>query len=87
MEKDGIFFGHLEYITAIWYILRLFGNLAAIGYIFLRFGTLCQEKSGSPGPHSNFRVCAASEAFAEKTETEKKFFFSVSIPLHVNRLI
>jgi hypothetical protein len=25
MENDGIFYGHLEYFTAIWYILRPFG--------------------------------------------------------------
>jgi hypothetical protein len=42
--KVGIFYGRLEYITAI---LRAFGNLAAIWYIFSRFGILCHEKSGS----------------------------------------
>jgi hypothetical protein len=31
-----------------WYILWPFGNLAAIWYIFPRFGILCQEKSGDP---------------------------------------
>jgi hypothetical protein len=36
-------------ITAIWYILWPFGNLAPIWYIFSRFGILCQEKSGNPG--------------------------------------
>jgi hypothetical protein len=41
-------FGHLEYITAIGYILWLFGNLLAIWYILPRFGILCQEKSGNP---------------------------------------
>jgi hypothetical protein len=42
MENVGIFFGHLEYryITAIWYILRPFGNVVAIWYIFSRFGIL-----------------------------------------------
>jgi beta-lactamase regulating signal transducer with metallopeptidase domain len=48
MEKVGLFLGHLKYITAILYILWPFGNLVAILYIFLRFGTLCQEKSGNP---------------------------------------
>jgi hypothetical protein len=33
----------------IWYILWPFGNLVTIWYIFLRFGLLCQEKSGNPG--------------------------------------
>jgi hypothetical protein len=30
----GIFYSHLEYFTAIWYILRPFGNVVAIWYIF-----------------------------------------------------
>jgi hypothetical protein len=38
----------LEYITAIWYILRPFGSLVAIWYIFPHFGIVCQEKSGNP---------------------------------------
>jgi hypothetical protein len=43
----------------IWNILRPFNivyghfcNVVIIWYIFHRFGTLCQEKSGIPGPHS-----------------------------------
>jgi hypothetical protein len=48
MAKVGIFYGHLEYIKVIWYILWPFGNLVAIWYILPRFGTLCQEKSGNP---------------------------------------
>jgi hypothetical protein len=48
MEKVGIFYGHLEYITAIWYILGPFGNFVSILYIFHGFGILCQEKSGNP---------------------------------------
>jgi hypothetical protein len=43
MEKVGILYGHLEYITIIWYILWLFGNVEAIWYIFSYFGILCQE--------------------------------------------
>jgi hypothetical protein len=34
------------YITAIWYILRSFGNFVVIWYIFQCFGILFQEKSG-----------------------------------------
>jgi hypothetical protein len=48
MEKFGTFFGHFEYITAIWYILWAFGNFVAICYISPLFGTLCREKSGNP---------------------------------------
>jgi hypothetical protein len=44
MENVGIFYGHLENITAIWYILWPFGNLVAIWYIPPPpFGILCQE--------------------------------------------
>jgi hypothetical protein len=45
MENVGIFYAHLEYITAIWYILWSFGNFVVILYVF---GILCQEKSGNP---------------------------------------
>jgi hypothetical protein len=47
-KKVGIFYGYLEYITAIWYMLWPFGNVVTIWYISPRFGILCQEKSGSP---------------------------------------
>jgi hypothetical protein len=50
-KNVGIFFGHLEYITAIWYILWPFGNLVAIWFIVPRFGILCQEISGNLGLH------------------------------------
>jgi hypothetical protein len=46
MEMVGIFYGHLEYSTAIGYVLWHFGNLVSI---FQRFGILCQDKSGNPG--------------------------------------
>jgi hypothetical protein len=48
MEKVGVLFHTLEYITAIRYILSPFGNLVAVWYIFLRFGILNKEKSGNP---------------------------------------
>jgi hypothetical protein len=38
MKKDGIFFGHLKYITAIWYIFWPFGNLLAVWHLFSHFG-------------------------------------------------
>jgi hypothetical protein len=49
MEKVGLFYGHLEYIMAFWYILWPFGNLVAIWYIFHLFSILSREKSGNPG--------------------------------------
>jgi hypothetical protein len=39
-EKVGILFGHLENITAIWYILRPLGHLVVICCIFPRFGII-----------------------------------------------
>jgi hypothetical protein len=52
MENVGIFYGHLENFTTIWYILWKFGNVVVIWYIFPSFGILCLEKSGNPGrPH------------------------------------
>jgi hypothetical protein len=48
----GIIYGHFVYFMAIWYILWPFGNVAVIWYIFLRFGILCQEKSGNPDIHT-----------------------------------
>jgi hypothetical protein len=58
MEKADIFFGHLEYFTVIWYILRPFGNVVVIWYIFPRFGILCQEKSGNPGRQTSLIATA-----------------------------
>jgi hypothetical protein len=48
MENVGIFYVHLEYVTAIWYILCSFRTSEVIWYILPRFGLLCQEKSGNP---------------------------------------
>jgi hypothetical protein len=48
MKKVGIFYGHLECIEAIWYILWPFGNLVAIWCISPRFGILKKEISGNP---------------------------------------
>jgi hypothetical protein len=48
MKNAGIFYGHLEYFTAIWYILWPFGNVVVIWYIFPLFGILCQEKIWQP---------------------------------------
>jgi hypothetical protein len=42
MENAGIFYGHLEYLAVIRYILWPFGNVVVIWYIFLYFGILCQ---------------------------------------------
>jgi hypothetical protein len=36
--ENGIFYGHLEYITTISYILCPFGNFVLIWYIFYSFG-------------------------------------------------
>jgi hypothetical protein len=54
MENVGIFYCHLEYFTAIWYILKPFGNVVVMWYIFHCFGTSCQEKSGNHGDQPIF---------------------------------
>jgi hypothetical protein len=58
MENVGIFYAHLEYVMAIWYIKCPFGicyghlvYFMPIWYIFPRIGTLYQVKSGNPGCH------------------------------------
>jgi hypothetical protein len=48
MENDGIFYAHMEYITAIWDTLWPFGNFVVIWYNSPRFGIFSQEKSGNP---------------------------------------
>jgi hypothetical protein len=48
MENAGIFYGHSEYFTVIWYIFGHFVNIGIIRNIFPRFGILCREKSGNP---------------------------------------
>jgi hypothetical protein len=55
MESVGTVNGQVEYITAIWCILGIFGNLLVIWYIFPSFGILYQEKSGAPGASSSTR--------------------------------
>jgi hypothetical protein len=50
MEKNGIFYGDLEYITVFWYNCGPFGNLCSGKLVnFPHFGIVCQEKSGNPG--------------------------------------
>jgi hypothetical protein len=48
MEDVGIFYGHLVYFTANWYILWPFGIFYGNLVCFPRFGMLHQEKSGNP---------------------------------------
>jgi hypothetical protein len=47
MKKAGIFYDHLENITAVRYRLWPSGNLVAIWYISPRFGILTKAKSGN----------------------------------------
>jgi hypothetical protein len=61
MENVGIFYGHLEHITAIWYILWPFGNLVAIWYIFHRFGILYETKLAT------LMYIGRTESFCSKT--------------------
>jgi hypothetical protein len=41
---------YLENFTAVWYILWPFWYFRGNLLYFSRFGTFCQEKSGSPAP-------------------------------------
>jgi hypothetical protein len=44
MGKVGNFYGYLEHITAVWYILWPFGNLVAIWYISPWFWYIVSRK-------------------------------------------
>jgi hypothetical protein len=51
MEEAYTFYVHLDYFTAIWYILLPFGIFhLVIWCIFPHFGMRYQEKSGNPAP-------------------------------------
>jgi hypothetical protein len=65
MENIGIFYNHLKYIMAIWYIIWPYGNLVVIWYIYPRFGILYYEKPGNPA------TCPGG------TLQATQFFFSV----------
>jgi hypothetical protein len=49
MENASIIYGHLEYLTAIWYILGPFGIFNGNLVYFPNIGMWKQEKSGNPG--------------------------------------
>jgi hypothetical protein len=38
METVGIFYAHLEYVMAFWYIVLSFGSFVVIWYILSHFG-------------------------------------------------
>jgi hypothetical protein len=48
LENIDIFYGHLEYFTDIWDIVRPFGTLYVDLVHFSGFGFMYQEKSGNP---------------------------------------
>jgi hypothetical protein len=55
MQNIGIFYGHLEYLTAIWhmYFMAIWYILWPFGICFPRFGMLYREKSGNPAVEGN----------------------------------
>jgi hypothetical protein len=59
MENTGIFYGHLKYFMVIWYILRSFGKVVVIWFVFLRFGIWWQEKCGNPDFESQLHYILA----------------------------
>jgi hypothetical protein len=48
LRSFGIFYGHLEYFTVIWYILWTFGNVVVIWYIFPSFWYIVSRKIWQP---------------------------------------
>jgi hypothetical protein len=85
LGKVGIFFGHLDYISAILYILRPFCNLVVIWYISPSFGILCQEKSGSPGANRRFKIqfsiLQSASRQLSKCVDEKKLYVCSTLKL------
>jgi hypothetical protein len=69
MEDAGLFYGHFVYFKAIWYILRPFGIFYDC-YIFSRFGTLYEEKSGNPAEDG----CRKRNKETVDNEIRKKLF-------------
>jgi hypothetical protein len=59
VEKVDMFYGHLDYIMAIWYILWPFGNLVAILVHFTTFLEYCVKKNLAT---LIFRACRRSLA-------------------------
>jgi hypothetical protein len=83
MEKFVIFLGHLEYFTDILSIVWPFGNLAAIWYIFPRFGgnlaTLFLRKrnlSIKKGSRLKCRSYRVTRCFGEKIRPIANFYFA-----------
>jgi hypothetical protein len=49
----GIFNGHSDYLTTIWYVSWPFCTCCGNLVLFPRFGILYQEKSGNPATYDN----------------------------------
>jgi hypothetical protein len=73
----------LVYFMVIWNILRTFGNTVAIWYIYPRFGTLCQEKSGNPArnekKHYFSRTCCRVDSGQICRETEPSLILETKV--------
>jgi hypothetical protein len=67
MENVGIFYGYLENITAIWYILWPFGKLVIIWYFFSQFWFIVSKKIWQPrskdASHSRGRIFCVGLGF------------------------
>jgi hypothetical protein len=89
VKKVGIFYRHLEYITAIWCILWPFDNLVAVGYISpILVGIIIKEKSGNPGTmsydtirHNYIGLILALVAWCRTTSHSTKIVFRVNTRL------
>jgi hypothetical protein len=54
VEHVGLFYGHWEYIKAVWYILWPMDKMLVLWFIFPHFGILYHEKSGNLDPNTLF---------------------------------
>jgi hypothetical protein len=64
MENFGIVYGHLEFITAIWYISWPFGNLVAIWYFSPVFVYCVKRNLAYPAMSSLFYNCGGGPDFS-----------------------
>jgi hypothetical protein len=58
----------------VWYILWPFGNLVAVWFIYPRFGTLCQEKSGNHGRNCRHWGGGANKLFVRNASDGFTYF-------------
>jgi hypothetical protein len=81
MDNVGIFYGHLEYLTAMWYISWPFGTFFRHFNIFSRFGMFYQEKSGNPSSPSGVLLTGFNRDAAEDVCADNKNWLRFIFPI------